>query len=274
MPELESLAALGLNAYESAAYIALLGRPELGSAEVARLAGIPRQRVYDVLASLESKGLCLARNSSPRTYSAINPEIALALLAQERAAAFERQRQQTQELAARLAGELAPVFASGRGQNDPLAYVEVLAGPTRIAHRALALAEAAKRSVNSCIKRPLILSKPQNWTFLKAPLGRGLKYRALCDAEIMADAELRGWMTQFCDWGLEIRVVPQLPLKMQTFDDEVVLFSMQDPSGGQPNFTAVAIHNRGAVAMMNLAFESLWAHGRGFETEKERVAGI
>jgi hypothetical protein len=116
----------------------------------------------------------------------------------------------------------------------------------------------------------LILSKEQNWTFLKAPLGRGLKYRALCDAETIEDAELRGWMMQFRDWGLEIRIVPELPLKMQAFDDEVVLVSMQDPAGGQPSFTAVAIHNRGAVAMLNLAFEYLWAQGRAFGTEAER----
>lgn len=255
----QSLTSIGLNAYESSAYIALLGRPAMGSAEIASRTGIPRQRVYDVLASLATKGLCIERDTAPKTYAAIDPRIALDLLAQERAAALEHQRQETQALAARLAAELAPVYASGRGQNDPLAYVEVLSGATRIAHRALALAEAATNSINSCIKPPMILSKDQNWTFLKAPLGRGLKYRALCDTVTMQDAELRGWMMQFRKWGLDIRVVPELPLKMQAFDDEVVLISMQDPAGGQPSFTAVAVHNRGLVAMLNLAFEHLWA---------------
>jgi hypothetical protein len=272
MVEKQSLVSLGLNAYESAAYVALLSRPELTSPEVARRASIPRQRVYDVLASLVAKGLCIPRNSNPKTYTAVNPNIALGELAQERATALERQRQQTQELAARLAAELAPVFASGRGQNDPLAYVEVFSGSTRIAHRALALAEAAKTSVNSCIKRPLILTKDQNWTFLKAPLGRGLRYRALCDTETLNDPELRGWMRQFHQWGLEIRIVPELPLKMQTFDDEVVLLSMQDPAGGPPSFTAVAIHNRGVVAMLNLAFEGIWADARLFEYELGKIS--
>jgi hypothetical protein len=269
MVEFSSLTSLGLNGYESAAYIALLSRPELGSADVARRAGIPRQRIYDVLASLVSKGLCIARNSTPKTYSAVDPEIALELLAQDRVAAYDRQRQEAHTLAARLSAELAPIFASGRGQNDPLAYVEVLAGPTRISHRALALAAAASKSVNSCIKRPLILSKEQNWTFLKAPLGRGLRYRALCDREIMEDDDLKGWLMEFRNSGLEIRVAPHLPLKMQSFDDEVVLVSMQDPAGGQPSFTAVAIHNRGAVAMLNLAFEHLWSQAHDFETQTE-----
>ncbi|MBI5593254.1 MAG: TrmB family transcriptional regulator [Deltaproteobacteria bacterium] len=261
----QSLTSLGMNAYEAAAYTVLLSRPELAPADVANRANIPRQRVYDVLGSLVSKGLCLARDTIPKTFSAIDPRIALNLMAQERVAVLERQQQETQALASRLAEELAPVFASGRGQNDPLAYVEVLSGPVRIAHRALALAEAAKKSVNSCIKPPMILSKDQNWKFMNAPLGRGLKYRALYDALAIEDAELRGWMKQFHDWGLDIRVVPELPLKMQAFDDEVVLVSMQDPAGGQPSFTAVAIHNRGVVAMLNLAFEHLWENARPFK---------
>ncbi|HWZ98402.1 MAG TPA: helix-turn-helix domain-containing protein [Candidatus Dormibacteraeota bacterium] len=271
--DIQSLNSLGLNTYESAAYVALLSRTELASREIASRANIPRQRIYDVLASLVAKGLCVARNSTPKTYSAVDPKVALGLLAQDRAAALERQRDEARTLAARLAEELAPVFASGRGQNDPLAYVEVLAGATRISHRALALAGAAKKSVNSCIKPPMILSKEQNWTFLKAPLGRGLKYRALCDTETMANAELRSWLMQFRKWGLELRVVPELPLKMQAFDEEVALVSMQDPAGGQPSFTAVAIHNRGLVAMLNIAFEHLWSTGKApdaAESAKEK----
>src|SRR5688572_15678577 len=55
--EMTSLTDLGLTTYEAAAYQALLTRSELTSSEVAARAKIPRQRVYDVLASLEAKGL-------------------------------------------------------------------------------------------------------------------------------------------------------------------------------------------------------------------------
>lgn len=265
MTDLQSLTALGLNTYEAAAYLALLSRSELTSAEIARRGGIPRQRVYDVLDSLVAKGLCVSRNATRKTYTAVDPKIALDLLAQERSSALEKQRQESQMLAARLAAELTPVYVSGRGQDDPLAYVEVLSGRTRIAHRALALAEGAGSSVNSCIRRPMILTEEQNRNFMKAPLGRGLRYRALFHEEALEDVELLEWMKQFGQWGLDIRVTSVLPLKMQVFDEEVVLISMQDPTGGPPSFTAVVIHNRGAVAMFNLAFEHLWTNGRQFK---------
>jgi HTH-type transcriptional regulator, sugar sensing transcriptional regulator len=259
----QSLTLLGLTVYEASAYLALLGRPELSPAEVAAQARIPRQRVYDVLASLAAKGLCLvARDSTPKAWLAVNPATALNLLAQERAQALDRERQEARSLAERLAAELAPVFASGRGQNDPLAYVEVLRGPARIAHRALALAQAATRSVNSCIKTPLILSGDQNQAFMSVPLARGLAYRALCETQAMDDPALRSLLDRFRGSGLDLRLTPALPLKMQAFDDEAVLVSMQDPAGGQPSFTAVTVHNRGLTAMLNLAFEGLWAQAQ------------
>ncbi len=39
-----------------------------------------------------------------------------------------------------------------------------------------------------------------------------------------------------------------------------------DPAGGAPSFTAVVIHNRGFVAMLNLAFDHLWSTARVFKS--------
>lgn len=265
MIEAQELTQLGLTSYEAAAYLALLGRPQLTPAEVAARGAIPRQRVYDVLGSLAAKGLCLARDGSPRAYAAVAPAIALDLLARERGEQLARQTREAQAAAARLTEALAPIFASGRGQSDPLAYAEVLAGPTRIAHRALALAASATRRVNSCIARPMILSQEQNRTFMAAPLGRGLDYRALCDAATLAEPGFGELLGSLRGQGLDVRLAEALPLKMQAFDDETVLLSMQDPAGGPPSFTAVVIHNRGVAAMLNLAFEQLWTGAKPYE---------
>jgi hypothetical protein len=264
MIEAQELAALGLTSYEAAAYLALLGQAELTPVEVAARGAIPRQRVYDVLAGLAAKGLCLARDGSPRTYAAVAPALAMELLAGERAAALARQQQEAEAAAARLTEALTPLFAGGRGRSDPLAYAEVLSGPTRIAQRALALARAAKTQVLSSITRPMILSNDQNQAFMEAPLGRGLAYRALCDASVVDEPGLSGLWPGLCAKGLDLRVVAALPLKMQCFDDETTLFSMQDPAGSQPSFTAVVIHNRGVAAMLRLAFEHLWAGAKPY----------
>lgn len=264
----QELTGLGLTTYEAAAYLALLGRPEMTSADVAARAGVPRQRVYDVLGTLAAKGLCLARDGAPRTFAAADPATALELLAREREAALVRQGEAGLGLARKLSDMLGPLFAAGRGETDPLAFVEVLSGPTRIAHRALALAEGARKSVASAIARPMILSPEQNRAFMRRPLGRGIAYRALCDHGVLADGQVAAFLDELRPLGLAARVVPELPLKMQIFDDEVVLLSMQDPAGGAPSFTAVVIHNRGLASMLGLAFEHLWQGARPLGEER------
>jgi hypothetical protein len=264
MPDIASLALLGLTSYEAQAYLALLGRPRLTPPEVAALAKIPRQRVYDVLESLAAKGLCAVRGDSPKSYAALDPEAGLEMLGQERLSALKQERERTRAAVSALSRELAPVFAAGMTQNDPLAYVEVLTGTARIAHRAQALAEAARTRVNSCVRRPMILSREQNAAFMEVPLARGLTYRALYEEAALDDALLRDFIDDLSPRGLIVRLVRELPLKMQAFDDLVVLVSMQDPTAGEPGFTAVLIRNRGMVAMMNLAFEHLWESARPY----------
>lgn len=256
---------LGLTSYEAAAYLALLGRSSFTSTELAARAKIPRQRIYDVLASLEDKGLCLSKDTSPRSFIGIDPHLALDALNQQRADEFERERQRISKWTAELIEELSPIYQVGRGQNDPLGYIDVLGDPSRIAIKALELARSAQFRVNSCIKRPFVLTKDQNWKFMREPLKRGLIYRAIYETSALDDEELRVWLATFRKWGQDIRLIAELPLKMQAFDDNVVLLSMQDPVGGPPSFTAITIRHHGMVAMMNLAFEQLWEKSEPFQ---------
>jgi len=259
MIDAQALVPLGLTAYEAAAYLALLSRGSATPSEIAARARLPRQRVYDVLETLAAKGLCVAYGANPKSYSAVDPKLALELLAAENAERLERQKRESAELAGKLGIELAAAFAAGRAQNDPLAYIEVLAGAPRIAHRATTLAGEARHRVRSCIGLPLILSQSQNDTFIEAPLKNGVVYRALCDEPTLAVPEVRDWLSGYRSRGMELRIVPSLPIKMQLFDDALAFVSMQDPAGGTPSFTALAVRNRGLVAALALAFESLWA---------------
>jgi hypothetical protein len=218
-----------------------------------------------VLDSLTAKGLCACRDTNPKTYFAVDPAIALEALSQLRAEALEREREKTARKAHDLIGELTPVFQAGRDQNDPLSYIEVLSDTGRIAARALELARSARLRVNSCIKRPLILSPEENWRFLREPLSHGVLYRAVYERSALEDAELREWMTTLREWGQQIRIAAELPIKMQAFDDDAALLSMQDPVGGPPSFTALVIRHRGTVAFLNTAFERLWEQSEPFE---------
>jgi len=266
---LDDLTDLGLSGYEAAAYMTLCGRGGLAPSELASRARVPRQRIYDVLESLATKGLCSARDTSPRTYYAVDPAFALEALSQQRAEALERERERTAKKAYDLIGELSPIFQAGRGLNDPLSYIDVLSEPTRIAALALEMARAARVRVNACIRKPMILSQEQNWRFLREPLERGVLYRAVYERAALEDAEMLEWMATFQEWGQQIRIADHLPIKMQAFDDSVALLSMQDPVGGPPSFTAITVRHEGTVAFLNMAFERLWEQSQPYDRKTE-----
>src|SRR5262249_40812875 len=133
MGNTQALLQLGLTAYEAAAYLALLPRARMAPSELAARAKIPRQRIYDVLDSLVTKGLAVEHGSSRKVFAAVDPTVALEQLVAESAADLERRKKEMSELAGKLARELGPAFTAGRSEDDPLVYVEVLSGAGRIA---------------------------------------------------------------------------------------------------------------------------------------------
>src|SRR5262249_16769210 len=109
------LGRLGLTSYEAKAYVALLRRDSSTAAEVARVAGLPRQRIYDVLGSLVERGLASARPGNVVKYGATAPELALEQLVQRQREELARLERDTTEVIERL----TPQFEAGRGDTGP-----------------------------------------------------------------------------------------------------------------------------------------------------------
>jgi sugar-specific transcriptional regulator TrmB len=108
----EKLATLDLSRYEAAVYVSLLQRGEATALELADLSGVPRQRVYDVLDSLCSKGLCRRMGERPRRHVVVDPETALPAMLEQR----RRQQQAENERYARLIQELVADLQAVRGE--------------------------------------------------------------------------------------------------------------------------------------------------------------
>jgi sugar-specific transcriptional regulator TrmB len=116
----QRLIEVGLSKYEALSYFALLGHEESSAVEVADRAGIPRQRVYDVLGSLQDKNMISVREGRPARHTARPPALALpGLLA-------ARQREQAAENARleRLIRELVPNLEECAGGNGSGSLLE------------------------------------------------------------------------------------------------------------------------------------------------------
>src|SRR6266851_3460317 len=154
----DNLVELGLTSYEAKAYLALMRRDSFAAAEVSRLAGIPRQRIYDVLATLVQKGLASQRPGTPAKYTPVSPEIAIERLLATRREELDRLVRSSHE----MISSLAPAFAEGQKERDPLDYIEVLRDRTAINERFGELQEGIEREILVFTKPPYATPPQEN----------------------------------------------------------------------------------------------------------------
>lgn len=262
LQQLEALTSLGLTRYEAAVYLSLLERQDFTPSQVATRAQVPRQRIYDVLSSLCARGLCIERHSGrQRLFQAVDPANALPTLLQEKQRQYEADLARQQKQAEELMTTLTPLYQSGHGTQDPLAYIEVLSEPRRIAERGTDLAQSAQQSICVFFSHPSLLSYEEGLQLAQDPLSRGICYRTIYEHSIWQEPDGREFVRQCQTWGQQVRFVPEVPFKMQLFDGRVTVLSLQDPLVGTPSFTALTITHPGLAKMLQIAFEDLWQQG-------------
>jgi sugar-specific transcriptional regulator TrmB len=258
-PETAPLVALGLTGYEATAYVALTRRERATGAEVARLAGLPRQRIYDVLDGLVARGLATVEPGRPAHYTAVAPDGAVAALLAARRAELDR----LEDDAARAVALLTPAFRDGRTATDPLNYIEVLREPAAIAKRFAELESAARREILVFTKPPYAVQPGENVAGLEL-LARGVEARSVYERSVYDHPAVVDAVRSFVDAGEQARVVDELPLKLVVIDERVALFTMEDPVAGSANLTIMIVEHPALALALKLAFEHEWARGEPF----------
>jgi sugar-specific transcriptional regulator TrmB len=253
------LTALGLTSYEAKTYLALVRRDSFAAADVARLAGIPRQRIYDVLASLVEKGLASQRLGSPVKYSAIAPDLAI-----ERLLSIRREELSQLEREGRaMIDALAPAFSEGQKQTDPLEYIEVLRDRGAINERFEELQHGIQREILVFTKPPYAALPQENVEGLA--VARTHRAKSVYEHSALDDAAFIEGVRRFIEAGEEARFVPELPLKLVIIDETIVMFGMEDPVAGTSELTIVVVEHRALANILKIAFDAVWDQGLTLE---------
>jgi HTH-type transcriptional regulator, sugar sensing transcriptional regulator len=262
----EKLTALGLTSYEAKAYLALVRRDSFAAADVARVAGIPRQRIYDVLASLVEKGLATQRPGSPVKYSAASPDLAIERLLQERRTELESLEQQSRAMIAAL----APAFLEGQKERDPLEYIEVLRDRSAINERFAELQEGIEHEILVFTKPPYATPAQEEVKGLE--VSRTHTARSIYEYSALDDPAFAEGVKSFITAGEQARFVPSLPLKLVIIDETIVMFGMEDPLAGQTDLTLMVVEHRALAGVLKIAFNAVWDLGLTFEELQTRNA--
>lgn len=263
---IERLVALGLTSYEARAYVALLKRGSSTAAETARIAGLPRQRVYDVLGTLVEKGLASGRPGKAVKYAPTPPDVALErLLADHRHRIAELERQ-----AEALREELASEYEAGRHESDPLEYIEVLRDRRAINERFQELQAGIKSEILVFTKSPYATPPQDNVEGLEVTKTHVV--RTVYERSILDDPGMAAGVKSFVDAGEEARFVDELPLKLVIIDESIVLFGMEDPVGGRSELTLLVIEHPALATILKVAFDTVWRGGEAFDRALARSA--
>ena len=265
--QISQLRELGLNMYEARAYLTLLGKESFSAPQIADYSGVPRQRIYDILASLVERGLVINRPGRRGTkYAAIRPKLALEALLhteQQRVAKIEATTQ-------KLIEQLGSVYAEGQEETSPLEYIEVLRGRAAVNQRFAEIQRNCRSEILVFTKPPYGKPPQENVEGIEI-LQRHVKARSLYEYSALLDSDVRRGIYSFIQRGEEARFVESLPLKLVIVDEEIVLFGMEDPLAGRTELTIMVIENPQLARTLKLAFEALWVKGETFEATCARL---
>jgi HTH-type transcriptional regulator, sugar sensing transcriptional regulator len=263
---INQLSRLGLTSYEARAYATLIKRDSFTAAQVARQAGLPRQRIYDVLGTLVQKGLASARPGPRVKYAAIAPELAVERLLGER-----RRDLSSLELdGAAIVKLLTPEFAAGRTQTDPLEYIEVLRDVGAINERFAELQRQVKKEILVFTKPPHAMPPQENVEGMK--VAREHEARSVYEFSLFDDRDATEGVRRFIEAGEQARFVEELPLKLVIIDETIVMFGMEDPIAGSSNLTIVVVEHPSLAKILKVAFDTIWRTGMTFDEAHRRYA--
>ena len=259
------LTRLGLTSYEAKAYLSLIKRDSFTAAQVARQAALPRQRIYDVLASLMQKGLAVARPGTVVKYSATPPEIAINMLVQ----AHRQELLEMEQAGRTMIDMLKPAYEAGQTHTDPLEYIEVLRDRRAINERFAELQAQVKEEILVFTKPPYATPPQENVDGLT--VSRTHEARAVYEFGVFDDPDVAEGVRQFIEAGEDARFVPELPLKLVIIDETIVMFGMEDPVAGSNDITIVVVEHSSLARVLKTAFDAIWAGGLTFAQAYDKV---
>lgn len=272
------LQTLGLNLYESRAYLALLNAKELTAKGVGQLALIPQSRTYDVMDSLARKGFAMSTPASPPTYVAVEPTKILKTYydserkkIQERTVKIQEEAQEKLELIRDSYVSLTKELPSNPTESGPVRErVWVIQDRENIENTLVGFIKEANSEVIRVTKPPdpkrrepldpFYIIGIENQRFLFDALERKIKMRWLGLA-----SEIPTFL------GLDVSEPPErrylekeqdITEKFLLVDNQSVLLNLHDPLSRAYGYVALAMQSRAVSSIFLDHFEKMWERGR------------
>ena len=262
----DRLVRYGLGQGEARCYVAMLAPRAFKVSEVARAAGLPRSRSYELINSLVRSGLCSeVVGGGVARFRAAPPNEAIGRL---EAILEERERRRTAAMATvmRLI-ESRESDPDGEGGDEPVRTLRRSDQVYGAYHRLLG---ASREEVVAAVAMPwtpaLRLSPGER-------LAAGVRMRAVHEQAVFSSEPQRDFVSFYSAQGVDTRVVAKVQTQFAIFDQRRCILHLTKPKAGGRQLESLLISHAGLGQTLHQAFEALWDRGTPLDQAMASVMG-
>jgi sugar-specific transcriptional regulator TrmB len=233
---------LGLNQYESEAYLSLLNLGRATANRISETSGVPQGRIYNVLENLENKGLVSLVDENPKRYEPIEPEKGLGSILNERQKEWNEKKQRIEEM-----------IRSLETRDQPSEPVQIVKTKENYYAVITEMVEEAQEEILSIVgnltggRRTSIDGEAEKF------LERGGKHKILVSPE-KADKEV---ISRLQNAGTKFRRAELPKLRFMIKDREKALIAIDNPALPYDRF-AIEVTGGEFPASLAKIFEKIW----------------
>jgi len=268
---LRAFVEIGLTEREAKVYMTLLNGRMYSASDLQKAVNIPRTKIYEILNKMLSRGICIERKlGKNKIYEAVEPDLALESIYSK----YQNDLNRKKKLINQLSEVFTPIFENSKSIINPLEFIEVMKDKVKIHRRYTNSVRSTKREMLTFNKGPYASDNPERLAEQEDEETKLLK-RGGMTKNIYELKEFRevDWLLESVKktvrFGQEARVVENLPIKMLIFDDEKVMFPLEQPIDVSNDLTMIYIEHKQLANACRILFNHMWDQGKDFtETEK------
>lgn len=263
---IDRLVRYGLGQGEARCYVAMLAPRAFKVSEVARTAGLPRSRSYELIRSLVRSGLCSeVAGGRVARFRAAPPNEAIGRLEGFLA---EQERRRRAALATILQALGSRESGAGYGPGDE--PVQMLRRSDQVHGAYDRLLDTTKEAVVAVVAMPWT---PVPRLSAKERIDAGVRMRALHERAVCASQPHREFVGRFADQGVETRVTDKVDAQFSVFDRRVSILHLRRPKPGSRQLESLLIDHAGLGQTLQQAFDCLWEQATPFDEAMREVSG-
>ena len=261
---LKSFIEIGLTEREAKVYMTLLNGRMFTVLELQEAVNIPRTKIYEVLNKLVNRNICIEKKlGRNKLYEAVEPKLAM----QRVLDSYKKDLERKEELIQQVSDVFTPIFQNSKSIINPLEFIDVMKDKAQIHKRYTACVHSTKREMLTFNKGPYACDttdrlgeqEDEEYKLLK----RGGSCKDIYELNELNEVDwLLDSVKKSLKLGQQARVIDKLPIKMLVFDQEKVMFALEQPVLVPNELTMIYIEHKQLAEACSMLFYHLWDQGQ------------